>query len=173
MHDRKTFLGWWEHFRQMNGITMRIIASIPGEKFDTHPIPNMRTPKELLVHMYGVVVRDIPAGISTGEIKNFDEKPAVDSLKSKDDVIRFCTECWTAGDKAAKAITDANLLGLVKTPWDMDMPGVVAAGIVNDEYLHHRGQLYAYTRALGIEPPAVWDFEHNDAAFAPQATAKA
>ena len=37
----------------------------------------------------------------------------------------------------------------------------------------HRGQLYAYTRALGVEPPLVWDFEHNEAAFAPQATAQA
>ena len=173
MQNRQSFLGWWEHFRQMNGITMRIVASIPNDKFDARPIPNMRTPKELLVHLYGVIVRDIPAGLAKGEIPGFDEKSAVASLKSKDDVIRFCTQCWTAGDASAKTVTDANLQAMVKTPWGMDMTGVAAAGTINDEYLHHRGQLYAYARALGLEPPMLWDFEHNDAAFAPQAATKA
>ena len=173
MQNRQSFLGWWDHFRQLNGITMRIIAAIPADKFDSHPVANMRTPKELLVHLYGVIVRDIPAGIVKSEITVFDEKTAVASLKSKDDVIRFCAECWTAGDASAKAVTDTNLQAMVKTPWGMAMPGFAAAGVINDEYLHHRGQLYAYARALGIEPPMLWDFEHNDAAFAPQAATKA
>jgi uncharacterized damage-inducible protein DinB len=172
MQNRQSFQGWWDHFRQLNGITMRILSTIPTDKLDSRPIANMRTPKELAVHVYGQVVKNTTLGISTGEIVSFDEKTAVASIKSSDDLLKFCRDCWTAGDNAAKSVTDAQLQATVKTPWDMSLPGFGAAGIINDEYLHHRGQLYAYTRALGIEPPMMWDFEHNEAAFAPKVAAK-
>ena len=173
MQNRQSFLGWWEHFRQVNGITLRIVSAIPSDKIHTSPIAGMRTPAQLLVHTYGQIVKNIPIGISKGEITSFDEKAAVASIKTTDDLVRFCKECWTAADAAAKQVTDADLAAMVKTPWGMDMPGFAAAGVVCDEYLHHRGQLYAYARALGIEPPMLWDFANNEAAFAPQATAKA
>ena len=173
MQNRQSFLGWWEHFRQVNGITLRIISVLPADKLDSHPIPNMRTPKELLVHMYGMIVRTMTLGITKGEIVNYDEKAAIAPIKTKDDLIRYCHECWTAADTAAKTVTDPQLQAMVKTPWDMSMPGSVAASTIGDEYLHHRGQLYAYARALGVEPPMLWDFEHNEAAFAPKAAAQA
>jgi len=168
MQNRQSFLGYWEHFRQVNGISMRIIAALPSDKINSHPVASMRTPVELLVHVYGQIVKNIPAGIAKGEIVGFDEKATVATIKTTDDLVRFCKDCWTAADASAKTITDANLQAMVKTPWGGDMPDFACAGIIADEYMHHRGQLYCYTRALGIEPPMMWDFEHNEAAFAPQ-----
>ena len=173
MQNRQSFLGWWEHFRQVNGITLRIVSAIPSDKLHSNPIQNMRTPTQLVVHMYGQIVKNVSVGIAKGEITGFDEKSAVASIKTTDDLVRFCKECWTAGDAAAKTVSDANLQASVKTPWGMDMPGFACAGVICDEFIHHRGQLYAYTRAMGIEPPMMWDFEHNEAAFSPQAAAKA
>ena len=40
----------------------------------------------------------------------------------------------------------------VSTPWGDSFPGVVMFGFLYDEFLHHRGQLYAYARTFGIEP---------------------
>jgi uncharacterized damage-inducible protein DinB len=77
-------------------------------------------------------------------------------------------DAWAAGDKAAHAVTDAQLAGTVKTPWGDSFPGFAMFGIINDEYLHHRGQLYAFVRAMGIEPLMVWDFEHSAEAFRPR-----
>ena len=37
-----------------------------------------------------------------------------------------------------------------------------------DEYLHHRGQLYAFLRQFGIEPPMNWDFEGSAPAYQPK-----
>ncbi|HMR56838.1 MAG TPA: DinB family protein, partial [Cyclobacteriaceae bacterium] len=31
-----------------------------------------------------------------------------------------------------------------------------------DNEIHHRGQMYVYLRALGIEPPAFWDRDFGD-----------
>ena len=173
MQNRQSFLGWWDHFRQQNGITFRIATSIPADRFDSTVIPGMRTPRQLLLHTYGQVVRDIPVGIVAGEIGNFDQAAAEAKYTTKDAAIAFFRECWTAADTAAQSITDANLQAIVKTPWGMSAPGFVCATIINDEYLHHRGQLFAYSRVLGIEPPKLWDFANNEAMFAPKAAAQA
>ena len=38
---------------------------------------------------------------------------------------------------------------------------------MNDEFVHHRGQLYAYARACGGNPPFVWGHADNEPDFAP------
>jgi uncharacterized damage-inducible protein DinB len=173
MQNRQSFLGWWEHFRQVNGITLRIVSAMTDEQIAMQPIKNMRTPKELLVHMYGQLVRNVTLGITTGEIQGYDEKTACASIKTRAELEKFCLDCWNAGNTAAQSVTDAQLQASVKTPWGMDMPGAVCAGVICDEYLHHRGQLYAFARALGMEPPMLWDFGHNTPEFAPKQAATA
>jgi uncharacterized damage-inducible protein DinB len=169
MFDRQHHIGVWDHFRQCHGITLRTIERLPEDKLDSRPIQNMRTPRELIAHLYGTIVRAIPEGVVRGEIKPEDDKEIMARVKTREDLIRFVNESWSAADKAAAAITDANLLGTVKTPWGFDMPGSMCMGVVIDEYFHHRGQLYAYLRQLGGEPPMMWDFEHNAAEYRPKA----
>jgi uncharacterized damage-inducible protein DinB len=173
MFDRKSLTGFWDHFRQVHGITLRTLDLIPADKIDSQPIQNMRSPKELISHLYGTIVRAIPEGVARGTIQPEDEKAIVARIKTKDDLIRFVNESWTAGDRAAKAITDANLLATVKTPWGFDMPGSACMSVVTDEYFHHRGQIYAFVRQLGGAPPMMWDFEHNSAEFGPKTQQKA
>ena len=60
----------------------------------------------------------------------------------------------------------------VQTPWGEPFPGFAILGFIHDEYLHHRGQLYAYVRVFGIEPVMMWDFDHNAPEFQKR-TAKA
>ena len=62
---------------------------------------------------------------------------------------------------------------MAKTPYGRDMAGEALMGITEDEFLHHRGQLYAFLRALGAEPPFLWDFEHNAPEYQPKAAQKA
>ncbi len=168
MFDRKVLNAYWDNTRQAHGIALRTIELLPADKLDSRPIQNMRTPNELVVHLYGMVVRAMIEGVASGEIKAADEKAIVARLKTREDLIRFVNESWAASDKAVSAITDANLSGMVKSPWG-DLPGFVCMGIVHDEFFHHRGQVYAYVRQLGGEPPMMWDFEHNAAEFQPKA----
>jgi uncharacterized damage-inducible protein DinB len=162
MFDRQRLTGFWDHFRQVHGITLRTLDLIPADKIDSRPILNMRTPKELMVHLYGTIVRAIPEGVVRGSITPEEDNEILTRIKTKDDLFRFVKDSWTA-------ITDANLLATVKTPWGFDMPGSVCMGVILDEYFHHRGQLYAYTRQLGGAPPMMWDFEHNAVEYQPKA----
>ena len=161
----------WDHFRQVNGIGLRCIAAIPPGKIDANPIPGMRTPKEIAVHMYGTMVQAVIESIVSGSLAPPDEARICQTLRTGDELLSYCRGCWEAGDRAMKSVTDRQLQAMVKTPWGMDMPGFVMASVTYDEYFHHRGQLYAYLRAMGIEPPMLWDFGHNEPAYQPKPAA--
>ena len=63
-------------------------------------------------------------------------------------------------------VTDPQLASPVKTLWGA-FPGHAMFAFIYDEYLHHRGQLYAFVRTYGIQPVLVWDFDNNAAEFQP------
>jgi uncharacterized damage-inducible protein DinB len=170
--NRDQLLQMWDHLRKVHGIGVRLIEAIPADQLDSHPIANMRTPKELVVHMYATVVREIAEGTVRGEIRNSEstEKDTVAQLRTPADLLAFVKESWQAADRAVQNVTDAQLQKMVPTPWNFTAPGFVMFGITHDEYLHHRGQLYAYTRALGLTPPMMWDFSHNAPEYQPKET---
>ena len=162
----------WDYFRQVQGIGLRAVAALPEASLDTHPIPGMRTPKELVVHLFSSMY-EFPKAVRDGKVGDYDEAAIVAGIKSKADLLAFCGRMWTEGNAIVQGLTDAQIGGMVQTPWAGAMPGFVMMQITNDEFWHHRGQLYTYLRALGIEPAMLYDYEHNDAAFQPKATAKA
>jgi hypothetical protein len=175
--NKQTLLQMWDHLRQGHGIAMRVIAGLPADKLDSHPIPNMRTPKELVVHIYNEVFKNMAEGVRRGELildmTGETEKRIAGGIKSRDELLKFARDTWDATDQIVASITDPQLTAEVKTPFGRNFPGFMILGITNDEFLHHRGQLYAYSRALGVEPPMVWDFDHNEPAFQPKAQARA
>jgi uncharacterized damage-inducible protein DinB len=164
---------FWDHFRTVNGITLRAVQAVPANKIDARPCQDMRTPKELVTHMYNTL-RTIADGIGKGEFALGEEDDAriAAGIHSHDELLRFALDSWQAADRAVQALTDEKVAGLVKTPWGESFPGFVCVQIIYDEHLHHRGQLYAFLRQLGIEPPFLWDFEHNAPEFRSRAAAQ-
>ena len=156
----------WDSFRTVNGIALRAIAALPADKLDSHPIPNMRTPKELVCHMYQIV-RDLTDAVARGEAVDSTpaEQAAAARIKTQDELLTWARASWDAGAKTVAGLKDEQVEGIVKTPWGHDFSGHVMMQILFDEFWHHRGQLYCYLRALGVEPPMLYDFEHNEPAF--------
>ena len=165
--NRQQILGMWDHFRQVHGVTLRALAKLPQDKLDSHPIQGMRTPKELVAHTY-VYCKAIPAAVLKGRLTTEDGTEPVDKIKTREDLLKYARDCFTSADASVKQITDAHLTGMVETFWGPTMPGFVMMSILPEEHLHHRGQLYAYLRTFGIEPPFMWGFEQNEPALQPQ-----
>lgn len=166
----------WDQIRQGNGIVLRLIQALPENQLDSHPIPNMRTPKELVVHLYNDVLKVMAEGVLRGSI-DYDttreaEKKIAAGLTSKAALVQYARDTWNAADRAVRASTDAQLASEVTTPFGFNPPGFVLMEIVRDEFHHHRGQLWAYARALGLEPPSIYDFANNEPQFQPQAAAQ-
>lgn len=157
----------WEEQRLVFGITMRVIQAIPKDKMDARPVPGMRTPKELIAHM-GATMRSVATGVVAGKIDAYEELEKEFVAKSHDDFMKWIAECWTVADKAVKSMTEKTAVSMVKNPWTTDFPAWACIQIIFDEHLHHRGQLYAYLRVFGIEPPFMWDFENSAKEFQPQ-----
>ena len=170
MMNREKFLALWDHLRTLHGITLRLVEALPDDKIDATPIPNMRSPKALVFHFCGQLMRDTAKGLISGEIRQEDEA-AMAAIRTKADLVKFVNDCWTEADAAIQKVTDAHFTATVKTPWNFDMPGAMAWTIIGDEYLHHRGQLFAFVRALGADVPMMWDTAHNALPYRPKATA--
>jgi uncharacterized damage-inducible protein DinB len=158
MMNKASLAPIWDMMRLRHGIGLRCVQALPADQLDAHPIKDMRTPKELVVHMYNFV-RAASESVLAGTV-TMDDKAGLPRISTKDDLIAYVQECWKAADAAFAKITDAQLAAKVKAPWG-DTPGFMMITAVPDEYLHHRGQFYAMLRQLGAEPPMNWDFEHN------------
>jgi uncharacterized damage-inducible protein DinB len=171
MMTKQTAAMIWDHIRQMHGISVRLIDSFTTEQLDTHPVAKMRTPKQLVVHTYLSAVQAVAEGIVSGTIADSEatEKSLCETLKTKADLAAFVNDCWQKATRAIEQVTDAQLNGMVKSPWGgATFPGFVCVNIVRDELTHHRGQLYVFARALGHDVPMMWDFEGNAPEFQPK-----
>jgi uncharacterized damage-inducible protein DinB len=169
--NKATLEQMWDQFRQKYGVYLRLLDAIPAEQYASHPIPGMRTPAELAVHVSGSVVRDIAQGVAKGRITadEASEAHVAAELGGKTATLAFARRCFEQANEAVARIGDRELSAMVPTPWGMTWPGWVALHVLSDEFLHHRGQLSAYARACGIEPPFIWDYEGNAPEYRPKA----
>lgn len=166
--NKQAIEGLWDQIRQKYGIYLRLLEAIPERCYQTHPIPGMRTPAELAVHTSGSVVRDLAQGVAKGEVTaDEDAEGGLAAGMSKADVLAYARRCWKDAAAAVSSLGDAELAAVVPTPWDKSFPGWVGFHVLNDELLHHRGQLYAYARACGVAPPFLWSYDENEPGFGP------
>jgi uncharacterized damage-inducible protein DinB len=169
--DQQTLNQVWDQIRQKYGVYLRVLEAIPEERYHSHPVPGMRTPAEMAVHISGTIVRDIAQGVAKGAITadESSEAKVASGLRTKRDLLAFARQCWDQANAAVTTTGEAQLKAMVPTPWGMTFPGWVGFNILGDEFLHHRGQLSAYVRLCGSEPPFIWGFKDNAPDFRPAA----
>ena len=162
----------WDQFRQKYGVYLRLLEVIPADRYATHPVPGMRTPAELAVHVSSLV-RDLAEGVEKGRITADEagEASLAAELGNQSALIAFARQCFEQANAAVARTGDAQLSAMVPTPWNVSWPGWVAFQIMNDEFVHHRGQLYAFARACGAEPPFMWGYAENAPEYRPLAEA--
>lgn len=150
----------WDQLRQKYSSYLRLLDAIPADRYHSHLVPGMGTPAELVVQMSAAIVRDITQGIALGEIKPNASVEAriVADLGTKMAVIAYARRCWDLAEQAVKTIGNSQLSATIHTPWNMEIPGWVGFNILNDEFVHHYGQLFTYARLCGAEPPFLWGF---------------
>lgn len=159
----------WDQMRQKYGVYLRALEAIPEDRYQSHPVPGMRTPAELVAHISGTVIRDLAQGVAKGEVTADEagEAKVAAGLGSRAAVLAFARQCWDQADAAVATIGNAELSATVATPWSMSFPGWAGFEMMNDEFLHHRGQLHVYARLCGVAPPSIWSFGDNAAEFRP------
>jgi uncharacterized damage-inducible protein DinB len=170
--DKQTLDGFWDQFRQKYGVYLRLLDLLPADRYLSQPVPGMRSAAELAVHVSGTVVRAIAQGVAKGSI-TADETAESGLAKELDKprLIAYARQCFDDAGAAVARIGDAQLQASVSTPWKMSWPGWVGFTVMNEEFLHHRGQLYVYARLFGVAPPFIWSFGENAPEYRPAVAA--
>jgi uncharacterized damage-inducible protein DinB len=134
--------------------------NIPAEHWDYRPTPDVKSVRELVVHILEVAM------LMTGELVRPDTdlkrhpwpemldayaKPAYDA-ETRDDLLRLMRSQLQEGVEAFENVGELHMLQLIER-FD-GLPGTRLAwlhhGIAQEMY--HRGQLTTYARLLGLEP---------------------
>lgn len=171
MMNKEALLGQRAYFKMIHGITLRLIGAFSDADLDFRPKPEMRSVRDLFLHMYGME-KGWAANIRLAKFEAAEENKAIPeteegkieaaNLKTIADVLAFAKESHQALDQALETISEEELAGSIETPfgtfsrWQMFT-------FAYDEHWHHRGQIYTYARLLGKDMPMLYDYENSTA----------
>lgn len=142
-----------DHWQGHRRLTRRVIEAFPSdEAFATFTIGAMRPASTLVSELLNVGVPTL-RGLATGEWQGREQAPPstrADALAAWDADTAELDRLWaTLSDDAFQTVATA--FG----QWEGPGHWLLLYGIDNE--VHHRGQLYVYLRALGVEPPPFYE----------------
>jgi uncharacterized damage-inducible protein DinB len=164
---RRQLLDKQGYFNLVHGVTLRAIETFADSELDFRPTPAMRTPRELVFHIYGqeqALAEAARDGAFTTELANRSnpEDPSttagVSALVTVADAVAHARACHDAAERIFRAMSDDDVVRPVDSPFGT-YPAWQYLVFAYDEHWHHRGQLYTYLRLLGKEPPTLYDYQ--------------
>jgi uncharacterized damage-inducible protein DinB len=163
---KTAFLAKLDYFKMVHGVTLRVISTFGDEDLDFRPRPAVRTPKELVFHMYSqekTLAEGAQQGLLTMEAakrSNPEAEEAAGELAALSTVAAlrdYAVACHRAAENVLTDLSEEELNKDVDSPFGT-FPAWRYFDFAYDEHWHHRGQLYTYLRLLGKEPPGLYDF---------------
>jgi uncharacterized damage-inducible protein DinB len=163
---RDQLLARRDYFNMVHGVTVRAIATLADQDLDFRPRARLRTPRELIFHIYAQekliaeAARDGRFTIEAAKGSNPEDPSnasAVAALATVRDAVTFANDCHDAAEAIFRSMSDDDLARLVESPMGT-YPAFQYFTFAYDEHWHHRGQLYVYLRLLGKEPPNLYEY---------------
>jgi uncharacterized damage-inducible protein DinB len=169
--NKQELLARRDYFNMVHGVTIRAIGSFTDEELDFRPQPMMRTPRELIFHIYAqekLLAEAAQQGRFTMESASHaspeDEAAAsaLKALRTVNDARAYAEACHAAAEKIFRTMSEDDVIRPVESPLGT-YPAWQYFNFAYDEHWHHRGQLYTYLRLLGKEPPMIYDYGAGEA----------
>jgi len=164
--DKPTFVTLCEYFDMVHSVTLRAVGGFTDVDLDFRPKPGMRTPRELIFHIYsqekiladaaqqGRFAAEAASRSSPEEQAGAAELPA---LITVGDLKTYAQACHQAAQGIFAPMSESQLNHPVESPFGTH-PAWRYFAFAYDEHWHHRGQIYAYLRLLGKQPPRLYDY---------------
>lgn len=162
----RTFAGEVE--REINGVEREFVEAaeaMPEDKFNFTPTTlDIKGSEYKGVKSFAEEVRHVAATnfLFWGPIAG--EKPPMDlggdngpeSLKTKAEIIKFLKDSFALGHRAAKSLTQQNVLETIPAPYNpkQQVTRLYLASFAVWHAFDHYGQMVEYLRMNGIIPPA-------------------
>jgi uncharacterized damage-inducible protein DinB len=164
--NREQVLARRDYFNLVHGVTTRAIALFSERDLDVRPRPGLRSPRELIFHIYAqemLLAEAARDGRFTMEAANGanPEDPsnakAVAALATATDAVAYANFCHQVAEEIVRGMSDEAVARPVESPIGT-YPAWQYFQFAYDEHWHHRGQLFVYLRLLGKEPPNLYDY---------------
>jgi uncharacterized damage-inducible protein DinB len=164
--NKQQLLARREYLNQVHGVTVRAISAFNDEELAFRPRPGMRSPREIIFHIYAQekllakAARQARFSMDAAIGSSPDEGPgaaACQALVTVADARAYADACHQAAEETFRAMSDEDLARPVESTFG-SYPAWQYFTFAYDEHWHHRGQLYTYLRLLGKEPPMLYDY---------------
>jgi uncharacterized damage-inducible protein DinB len=154
-----------DYFRLVHGVTRRAIRTFGDDDLTFRPASGMRSPRELVFHIYeqerrlAEAARDAHLTMEAADASNPEGGGAAQcaQLTTIDAAAAFADACHATLDTTFRQLSSEDLARPVESPFG-PYPAWRYLAFAYDEHWHHRGQLYLYLRLLGKEPPMLYDY---------------
>lgn len=142
-----------QHWLGHRRVTRRVIEAFPEDKLFSFSVGSMRPFSEMVMEFLRMG-EPIVQGVANGQWVNNDDAPPI---KTKAELLRAWDQATEAITSVWPTIPPRRFAEVDKAFGKWETSGSAAILYAIDNETHHRGQGYAYLRALGIEPPAFYD----------------
>jgi len=169
--NKQQLLSRRDYFDMVHGVTIRAIAAFADGELDFRPAPGMRTPRDLIFHIYTqekTLADAVQHGRFTMEMANASNPEdasnaaALNALGTVSAAVAYANECHRAAEHVFGSLSDDQIARPIESPFGT-YPAWQFFLFAYDEHWHHRGQLYSYLRLLGKEPPMLYDYQPAEA----------
>ena len=141
------------HWTRTRDQILTIAAAVPEDKYDFRPVKEVRSFREMLMHMVTDTYTHIgyAGGVSREESERLTEK--YKTLKTREEFLKALRESYDYGDKILAELNDQNATEMVSAMRGERMTRVAAALDAFSDIVDHYGNLVVYLRLNGIVPP--------------------
>jgi uncharacterized damage-inducible protein DinB len=166
--DKQALLGQRGYFQMVHGVTLKLMENFGDDGLDFRPQPNMRSARELFVHIYAMEKVNaehlrgskIPQEVENAAIPETDAgKALVSEMKTVAQLQAFASAAHKAMDELLASLSEEELQQQVELAYGT-FPRWQVFAFMYDEHWHHRGQLYTYARLAGKEPIMAYSYEN-------------
>ena len=141
------------HWKSTRDIMLTIAAAVPEDKYDFKPVPEVRSFREMLMHMVTDTHLHVGyvGGVSREESDRLTQKYS--NLKTRAEFLKALGESYDYGDKILTGLNDQNALEIVSGMRGERMTRMSAYLHALNDIIDHYGNLVVYLRLNGIVPP--------------------
>lgn len=147
----QSLLEQWQGHRSL---TRKVIEAFPEKEFFEFSIGGMRTAEKISKELLAIAAPAIRE-FTGGQTEALDEE--LDSLTSREQILGRWDQDTEEINRLFPLLKEADFAGEILLFGKFPGTRISSLLYIIDNEIHHRGQLYVYLRALGIEPPAFWD----------------
>jgi uncharacterized damage-inducible protein DinB len=120
---------------------------IPEEKYDYRPTPEVRTFREILIHL--ISENYLHIGFVTGENS---DRSKYERLRTRDEILKALRESYDHDARVYASMTDKEASEIVNIR-NKQVPRWMGALLNIGDNMDHYGNLVVYARLNGIVPP--------------------